>query len=63
MPVERVSSELERIVSLEQDVEVLVIGYVGGKDRPCWVDYRSLLFSEVRVNSRRNSLPTRRVPL
>ena len=52
MPVEQVSSELERIVSLAQDVEVLGTGYVGGEGPLWWSEEQSLLFSEVRGNRR-----------
>ena len=53
MPVEQVSSELERIVSTDQDVEVLGTGYVGGEGPLWWAADNSLLFSEVRGSRRR----------
>ncbi len=53
MPIQQVSPELERIVSLDQNVEVLGTGYVGGEGPLWWQEDRSLLFSEVRGNRRR----------
>ncbi len=53
MPIVQVSPELERIVSLDQEVEVLDTGYVGGEGPLWWQETRSLLFSEVRGNRRR----------
>ncbi len=53
MPIQQVSPELERIVSLDQEVEVLGTGYVGGEGPLWWKESQSLLFSEVRGNRRR----------
>ena len=52
MPIQQVSPELERIVSLDQEVEVLGTGYVGGEGPLWWKESQSLLFSEVRGNRR-----------
>ena len=52
MPIDQVSPELERIVSLDQDVEVLGAGYAVGEGPLWWSDDQSLLFSEVRGNRR-----------
>ena len=53
MPIEQVSPELESIVSLNQEVEVLGTGYVGGEGPLWWKDGQYLLFSEVRGDRRR----------
>ena len=52
MPVEQTSLELERIVSLDQDVEVLSTGYVIAEGPLWWSDDGYLLFSEVRGSRR-----------
>ena len=52
MPIEQVSPELERIVSLDQEVEVLGTGYIVGEGPLWWQEDQSLLFSEVRGNRR-----------
>ena len=52
MPIDQVSPELERIVSLDHDVEVLGAGYAVGEGPLWWSDDQSLLFSEVRGNRR-----------
>ena len=52
MPIERVSPELDRIVSTEQDVEVLGTGYHVGEGPLWWHEDNSLLFSEVRGSRR-----------
>ena len=63
MPIQQVSPELERIVSLDQEVEVLGTGYVGGEGPLWWKESQSLLFSEVRGNRRREwSAQRRRFP-
>lgn len=53
MPIEQVSPELERIVSRDQEVEVLGTGYVGGEGPLWWHEGQYFLFSEVRGNRRR----------
>ena len=53
MPIEQVSPELERIVSLDQEVEVLGTGYLIGEGPLWWKEAQYLLFSEVRGNRRR----------
>lgn len=53
MPINQVAPELERIVSLDQEVEVLGTGYVGGEGPLWWKDGEYFLFSEVRGNRRR----------
>ena len=53
MPFEQISPELERIVSLDQDVEVLGTGYSVGEGPLWWSEDQCLLFSEVRGNRRR----------
>ena len=57
MPIERLSPELERIVSLDQEVEVLGRGFVGGEGPLWWNEGGYLLFSEVRGNRRRKWSP------
>lgn len=57
MPIERLSPELERIVSLDQEVEVLGRGFVGGEGPLWWKEGGYLLFSEVRGNRRRKWSP------
>ena len=52
MPVEQTSSGLERIVSLDAQVEVLGTGYVIGEGPLWWSEGEYLLFSEVRGNRR-----------
>ena len=52
MPVEQTSPELERIVSLDQDAEVLSTGYVIAEGPLWWSDDGYLLFSEVRGSRR-----------
>ena len=52
MPVEQTSPELERIVSLDQDVGVLSTGYVIAEGPLWWSDDGYLLFSEVRGSRR-----------
>ena len=52
MPVERISSELDRIVSFDQQVEVLGTGYVIAEGPLWWSEGQYLLFSEVRGNRR-----------
>ena len=52
MPFEQISPELERIVSLDQDVEVLGTGYAVGEGPLWWSEEQFLLFSEVRGNRR-----------
>lgn len=63
MPIEQKSPELERIVSLDQDIEVLGAGYVGGEGPLWWQEDRCLLFSEVRGNRRRKWSPGEGVSL
>ena len=53
MPIEQVLPELERIVSRDQEVEVLGTGYVGGEGPLWWHEGQFFLFSEVRGNRRR----------
>ena len=53
MPIDQVSPELERIVSRDQEVEVLGTGYVGGEGPLWWHEVQYFLFSEVRGNRRR----------
>ncbi len=53
MPIEQVSPELESIVSLDQEVEGVGTGYVGGDGPWWWKEGQYLLFSEVRGNRRR----------
>ncbi len=53
MPIEQISPELDRIVSLDQEVEVLGTGYVVGEGPLWWKEEQHLLFSEVRGNRRR----------
>ena len=57
MPIERLSPELECIVSLDQEVEVLGRGFVGGEGPLWWKEGGYLLFSEVRGNRRRKWSP------
>ena len=51
MPIERISAELDRIVSAEQELEVLGSGYEAAEG-PLWYPEGYLLFSEI-FNSRR----------
>ncbi len=53
MPIEQVSPELERIVSLDQEVEELGSGYIVGEGPLWWQEGGYLLFSEVRGMIRR----------
>jgi len=53
VPIEQISPELERIVSLEQEVEVLGTGYMVGEGPLWWKEGQYFLFSEVRGNRRR----------
>ncbi|MDA1127674.1 MAG: SMP-30/gluconolactonase/LRE family protein [Chloroflexi bacterium] len=53
MPIERLSPELDRIVSPDQEVEVLGTGYFVGEGPLWWKEDQHLLFSEVRGNRRR----------
>ena len=57
MPIEQVSPELERIVSLDQEVEELGSGYIVGEGPLWWQEGGYLLFSEVRGNRRRKWAP------
>ena len=57
MPIEQLSPELARIVSLDQEVEVLGRGFVGGEGPLWWKEGGYLLFSEVRGNRRRKWSP------
>ena len=57
MPIEQVSPELERIVSLDQEVEELGSGYRVGEGPLWWQEGGYLLFSEVRGNRRRKWAP------
>ena len=52
MPFEQISSELERIIFPDQDVEVLGTGYAVGEGPLWWREDQSLLFSEVRGDRR-----------
>ena len=52
MPIKRVSPELDRIVSLDQEVEVLGSGYVVAEGPLWWKESQHLLFSEVRGSRR-----------
>ena len=52
MPIEQISPELDRIVSLDQEVEVLGTGYLVGEGPLWWKEEHYLLFSEVRGNRR-----------
>ena len=52
MPIEQVSPELERIVSLDQEVEVLSAGYAVAEGPLWWKESQHLLFSEVRGGRR-----------
>ena len=52
MPIEQVSPELERIVSSDQEVEVLGSGYIIAEGPLWWSEGQHLLFSEVRGNRR-----------
>jgi len=52
MPIEQLSPELERIASLDQEVEVLGRGFVGGEGPLWWKEGGYFLFSEVRGNRR-----------
>ncbi len=52
MPIEQLSPELERIASLDQEVEVLGRGFVGGEGPLWWKEGGYLLFNEVRGNRR-----------
>lgn len=52
MPIERVSPELDRIVSPDQDVEVLGTGYHVGEGPLWWQEENCLYFSEVRGSRR-----------
>ena len=63
MPIEQKSPELERIVSADQDIEVLGTGYVGGEGPLWWQEDHHLLFSEVRGNRRRKWSPGEGVTL
>ena len=63
MPIMQVLPELERIVSLNQEVEVLGTGYVGGEGPLWWKEGQYLLFSEVRGNRRRKWSPGEGVTL
>ena len=63
MPIEQLSPELERIVSPDQDIEVLGTGYVGGEGPLWWKEDGSLLFSEVRGSRRRKWSPGEGVTL
>ena len=57
VPIEQVSPELERIVSLDQEVEELGSGYRVGEGPLWWQEGGYLLFSEVRGNRRRKWAP------
>ena len=57
MPIHQILPELERIVSLNQEVEVLGTGYAGGEGPLWWNEGQYLLFSEVRGNRRRKGSP------
>jgi len=57
VPIEQVSPELERIVSLDQEVEELGSGYIVGEGPLWWQEGGYLLFSEVRGNRRRKWAP------
>jgi sugar lactone lactonase YvrE len=61
MPIERLSPELERIASLDQEVEVLGRGFVGGEGPLWWKEGGYLLFSEVRGNRRMKWSPEEKV--
>ncbi len=63
MPIHQVLPELERIVSLNQEVEVLGTGYAGGEGPLWWNEGQYLLFSEVRGNRRRKWSPGEGVTL
>ena len=52
MPIQQVSPDLERIVSMDQEVEELGAGYEVGEGPLWWSEDRSLLFSEVRGSRR-----------
>ena len=52
MPIEQLAPDMERIVSLDQQVEVLGTGYVIGEGPLWWYEDNCLIFSEVRGNRR-----------
>ena len=52
MPIEQFSPELERIVSRDQNVEVLGTGFIVAEGPLWWREDNSLLVSEVRGNRR-----------
>jgi gluconolactonase len=52
MPIERVSSELERIVSRNQELEELGRGYLTAEGPVWWQEGGYLLFSDIRNNRR-----------
>ena len=52
MPIQQMSPELERIVSLDQQVEELGSGYQVGEGPLWWQEDQRLLFSEVRGSRR-----------
>ena len=57
MPIEMVSSELERIVSPDQEIEKIGNGYLVAEGPLWWKEDGHLLFNEVRGNRRRKWSP------
>ena len=57
MPIERLSSELDRLVSADQELEELGNGYEVAEGPLWWHEAGHLVFSEVRGNKRRQWTP------
>ena len=57
MPIERLSPELDRLVSAHQELEELGNGYEVAEGPLWWHEARRLIFSEVRGNKRRQWTP------
>jgi gluconolactonase len=57
MPIEQVSPELERIVSLHQDIEELGRGYLTAEGPVWYSEGRYFLFSDIRHNRRMKWAP------
>ena len=57
MPIQQIAPEMERIVSLDQEVEALGAGYQVGEGPLWWSEDRRLLFSEVRGSRHVRSPP------
>ena len=57
MPIERLSPELDRLVSADQELEELGNGYEVAEGPLWWHEAGHLIFSEVRGNKRRQWTP------